>query len=80
MLYYIDELITAANANPSRRRFNTASAVFIILVGAALIGVGASTLIFVTVISVDLVVHVILVVRWARKDALAAYRQREREP
>lgn len=79
MLYYVDELMTATNATPGRRLFNLASAVLIILVGTALISVGASSPTLYAVICVDLVVHVALVVRWARRDALEAYRQREIE-
>jgi hypothetical protein len=77
MLYYVDELMMAMNATPGRRRFNIVGGVLIILVSTALISFGAPALILYAVICVGLVVHLTLVVLWARRDALEAHRQGE---
>jgi hypothetical protein len=77
MLYYVDELMMAMNAAPGRRRFNIVGGVLIILVSTALISFGAPALILYAVICVGLVVHLTLVVLWARRDALEAHRQGE---
>ncbi|MEJ1181635.1 hypothetical protein ACFC25_18590 [Pseudarthrobacter sp. NPDC055928] len=80
MLYYLDELITATNATQRRRWFNIASALLVVVLIGALARAGVSSWVIGAALCVDLVVHVIFVVHWARKDALAAYKQSEREP
>ncbi len=79
MLYYMDELMTAMNATPGRRRFNVFGSVLIILIGVVVVSVGLPALVLLAIFCLDLVVYLVLVVRWARKDALAAHRQGERE-
>ncbi|MFF2298096.1 hypothetical protein [Arthrobacter sp. NPDC058127] len=80
MLYYLDELRTAMNATPGRRRYNLISGVVFIVIAGALFVAGAPFPVFVAYFCASFVLDIALVVRWARKDAIAAYRQTESEP
>ena len=80
MLYYLDELRTAMNATPGRRRYNLISSVVFIVIAAALFVAGAPFPVFVAFFCASFFLDIALVVTWARSDALAAYRQTESEP
>ncbi|MEV8150580.1 hypothetical protein AB0O52_20850 [Arthrobacter sp. NPDC080073] len=80
MLYYLDELLTAMRATPGRRRYNLISGVVFIGIAGVLFLAGAPFPVFVAFFCVSFVLDIALVVRWARRDALAAYRQTESEP
>lgn len=80
MLHYLSELHSARHATSGRRRYNLISCVVFIVVAGALFATGAPFPIFVAFFWAAFVLDIALVVRWARKDALAAYRLTESEP
>lgn len=80
MLHYLSELHAARRATPGRRRYNLISGVLLLVIGASLFVGSAPFPVFVAVFCADLALDVALVVSWARRDALAAYRQTESEP
>lgn len=80
MLYYLDELRTAMSATPGRRRYNLISGVLFVVIAGAHFVAEAPFLVFVAFFCAAFALDIALVAIWARRDALAAYRQTRSEP
>lgn len=65
----------ARRATPRRRLYNWIGAVVFTAILVALTAVGAPIGVIFTFILVDLAIDTAIVARWARRDALEAYRQ-----